>query len=177
MIIISVTIISCIIGPHHSTTYVDAAYCYHPSSEVCLSVSNSCKPCKNGWTDRDAVWVVDSGGPKEECVTGGHIGETWQIRLNRPCAAAMRPYVKLLWSLAVIILRICLMQVSVFESAHWHFVIIWLIDILCMTWHQNFFYCVVLYCTTTKQLKHTTFQPYGKMTIRRRKHSSSNNEA
>jgi len=25
-----------------------------------------------------------------------HIGATWRIRLNRPCAAAMRPYVKLL---------------------------------------------------------------------------------
>jgi len=25
-----------------------------------------------------------------------HISATWRIRLNRPCAAAMRPYVKLL---------------------------------------------------------------------------------
>jgi len=25
-----------------------------------------------------------------------HIGATWRIRLNRPCAATMRPYVKLL---------------------------------------------------------------------------------
>jgi len=29
-------------------------------------------------------------------IYGVHIGATWQIRLNRPCAAAMRPYVKLL---------------------------------------------------------------------------------
>jgi len=28
-----------------------------------------------------------------------HIGATWRIRLNRPCAAAMRPCVKLLWPL------------------------------------------------------------------------------
>jgi len=28
---------------------------------------------------------------------GMHNGATWRIRLNRPCAAAMRPYVKLLW--------------------------------------------------------------------------------
>jgi len=28
-----------------------------------------------------------------------HIGATWRIRLNRPCAAAMRPYAKLLWPL------------------------------------------------------------------------------
>ena len=45
---------------------------------------------------RDAVWVVDSGGSKEACITWGHIGATWRIRMNRPCAAAMRPYVKLL---------------------------------------------------------------------------------
>jgi len=37
-----------------------------------------------------------------------HIGATWRIRLNRPCAEAMRPYVKLLyvkllWPLVVII--------------------------------------------------------------------------
>ena len=27
--------------------------------------------CKNGWTDRDAVWVMDSGGPKEACIRWG----------------------------------------------------------------------------------------------------------
>jgi len=52
--------------------------------------------CKNGRRDRDAIWVADSGRPQEVCVTWGHIGATWRIRLNRPCAAAMRPYVKLL---------------------------------------------------------------------------------
>jgi len=31
----------------------------------------------------------------------GHIGETRRRRLNRPCAAAMRPYVKLLWPLVI----------------------------------------------------------------------------
>jgi len=39
---------------------------------------------------------MDSGGPKEARVTCGHFGTTWQILLNRPCAAAMWPYVKLL---------------------------------------------------------------------------------
>jgi len=29
-------------------------------------------------------------------IYGVHIGATWRIRLNRPCAAAMRSYVKLL---------------------------------------------------------------------------------
>jgi len=36
-------------------------------------------------------------------IYGVHNGDTWRIRLNRPCAAAMRPYVKLLWSLVLII--------------------------------------------------------------------------
>jgi len=27
--------------------------------------------CKNGWTDRDAVWVMDSDGPKKLCVRWG----------------------------------------------------------------------------------------------------------
>jgi len=29
-------------------------------------------------------------------ICGVHIDATWRIRLNRPCAATMRPYVKLL---------------------------------------------------------------------------------
>jgi len=29
-------------------------------------------------------------------VYGVYIGATWRIRLNRPCAVAMRPYVKVL---------------------------------------------------------------------------------
>jgi len=30
---------------------------------VCQSVCHDHKPWKNGWTIRDAIWVVDSGGP------------------------------------------------------------------------------------------------------------------
>jgi len=34
-----------------------------------LSVGvSSSEPCKNGWSDRDAVCVDDSGGPKESAV-------------------------------------------------------------------------------------------------------------
>jgi len=43
------------------TTYIGAVCCYWPSNVVC----HTSEPCKNGWTDRDAVWVEDSGGPKE----------------------------------------------------------------------------------------------------------------
>jgi len=35
---------------------------------------------------------------------GVHIGAAWRIRVNRPCAAAMRPYVKWLWPLVIIII-------------------------------------------------------------------------
>jgi len=38
---------------------------------VCLSVCHTSEPCKNGCTDRDAVWVKDSGGPKEPCIRWG----------------------------------------------------------------------------------------------------------
>jgi len=38
---------------------------------VCLSVCHDRESCKNWWTDRDAVWVVDSGGPKEPCTRWG----------------------------------------------------------------------------------------------------------
>jgi len=40
------------------------------------------------WYSADADWGV---------LHGVHTGATWQIRLNRPCVAARRPDVKLLW--------------------------------------------------------------------------------
>ena len=140
--------------------YVDAAYCYRRTSvvcrSVCLSVSHCSEPCKNGCTDRDTFWDVDSSGPKEpsirwgsiptqrcnfegkwrpivkyrdpcrerckKCCTEMHLG-CWSslvgsgnhvldlsvhwhtlvrwTRLNRPCMAATRPDVNLLWPLMV----------------------------------------------------------------------------
>jgi len=56
-----------IIRPHRST----AVYCYRPSSVVCRSLCHTSEPCKNGWTDRDAVWVEDSGGSRESCIRWG----------------------------------------------------------------------------------------------------------
>jgi len=48
-----------VIRRRRRTTYVDAACCYRPSSVVCrsvfLSVCHDREPCRNGWTDRDAV--------------------------------------------------------------------------------------------------------------------------
>jgi len=54
---------------HRSTTYVDAAYSYRPSSG--LSVCHTSEPYKNSFTDRAAVWVEDLGGPGEPRITWG----------------------------------------------------------------------------------------------------------
>jgi len=38
---------------------------------VCVSADYYHELCKNGRTDRDAVWGVDSGGPKKPCYSWG----------------------------------------------------------------------------------------------------------
>jgi len=38
---------------------------------VSLSVCHSNEPCKNGWTDRDAIWVFGLDGPKESYIRWG----------------------------------------------------------------------------------------------------------
>jgi len=81
--LVSVCICLCvIIRPHCSTTYVDAAYCYWPSSVVCRSVCRTSEPCKNGWTNQDALWVMDSGGPKEPCIKWG-TDPPWEVAIFR----------------------------------------------------------------------------------------------
>jgi len=44
----------------------DNHYCsddvYLREGGVYWSVCHNCEPCKNGWTDQDAVWDMDSGG-------------------------------------------------------------------------------------------------------------------
>jgi len=52
--------------------------------------------CKKGCTGRDAAVDAESVGSKEpRTLAAVHIGVTWLIRLNRACAAAMRPFVRL----------------------------------------------------------------------------------
>jgi len=59
------------IRPHRSITYVDAAFCYRPSSVVCRSVCHTNEPCKKGCTEQDTVWVEDLGESKEPCIRWG----------------------------------------------------------------------------------------------------------
>ena len=50
----------------------------------------------------DADWNVPDGV---------HIGATWRIRLNRPCAAAMRPYVRWRCALVALLCGACVLVV------------------------------------------------------------------
>jgi len=60
--------------PHCIITCAYVAYCSRPNSVVCLlvglSVCHTTEPCKNGWTDRDAVWVEDSDRPRAHVLDG-----------------------------------------------------------------------------------------------------------
>jgi len=42
-----------------------------PTEQRGLSVCHTSEPCKNGCTNRDAVWVEDSGGPRNHVLDGG----------------------------------------------------------------------------------------------------------
>ena len=53
------------------------------NEEPIVSIVTLCRElCKNGWTDRFPVWIVDSGGPKEAQVhpysSGGATVSTWE---------------------------------------------------------------------------------------------------
>ena len=54
---------------------------------VCLSVGHNHEPCINSWTNRDVIWGVDFGGPKEPCISwgpGSHIGRGSFVGISRP---------------------------------------------------------------------------------------------
>jgi len=53
--------------------------------------------CKNGWTDRDAVWFVGLAGPKESCVRWG-LHPPWEGAILEEGAPIAR-YGDTLWSL------------------------------------------------------------------------------
>ena len=67
----------------------EAAYCklYGFSAVTCAKTAEPIEIPFGLWT---------RVGPRKHVLGGAHIGATWRIRSNRPCAAAMRPFVKLL---------------------------------------------------------------------------------
>jgi len=57
--------------------------------------------CGLGWAERSTSSIIFAR--RRQCtLIGGHIGATWRIRMNRPFATVMRPYVRLLWLLLII---------------------------------------------------------------------------
>jgi len=59
----------------------------HLAWSVCLSICYSSEPLNNGSTDRRAIWVQDSGGPKESCIVifGFNIHTSMQCRSILVC--------------------------------------------------------------------------------------------
>ena len=66
-----------IFRPHRSTTYVDAAYCYRPSSVVCRSVCHTSEPCKTAKPIKMPFGLTTRVGP------GNHVLDGVQIPMGR----------------------------------------------------------------------------------------------
>ena len=76
-------------------TSTASAYCYRRNNVICWSVC-----LLQSWVLPKRLFGIRTRvAPKKHTLDGVRIGATWQIRLNSPCAAAMRPYVKLRWPL------------------------------------------------------------------------------
>jgi len=91
-----------IIRPHRSTTHAATACCYRPSSVVCRSVCRSVtvlSPAKMVESIEMPFGLWTRVGPTKHLRVLGvvHTGAICLIPLNRRCAAAMWPFVKLLW--------------------------------------------------------------------------------
>jgi len=80
-----------------------------------LCVGHMGELCKNGWTDRGAVLGADSCGPKEPCIRWG---SRWDesIRPARGDKTAMRPLVKLLWTLVIVVVAITVIITTDIDS-------------------------------------------------------------
>jgi len=82
------------------------AYCYRLSSvvgrSVCLSVwlsvCHTSEPCENGCTDGAAVWVEDSGGPRERCIIRWGPDPPWEGSIFRGEGRPIVKYRDTLWS-------------------------------------------------------------------------------
>ena len=79
-------IFALIISPHCMRA-LDAGYCYRPRGAVCVCqflctyVDYDHERCKNGWTDRDAVWE-SAWAKRTVLVCGMRIDAIWRIQLD-----------------------------------------------------------------------------------------------
>ena len=95
--------------------------------EPIVSIGTFCRElCKNGWTNRFAIWIVDLGGPKEAEVQlflpGGANVPTWEgtlasrgehdwtIRLWRQCSVMSNYFDRLLLLLSLLLLILQVLQ-------------------------------------------------------------------
>jgi len=74
--IVEIIVVSWVVSFFWDTVYVRRCSLLLPTGQggglsVCVSVCHTSKPCKNGQTDRDAVWAEDSGGPRKPCIIWG----------------------------------------------------------------------------------------------------------
>jgi len=75
------------IGPHSSYVLL-SRIAVQRSSVGCLSVCYDHEPSKNWWTDRNAVWDLESSGPKGEY--------DWTLHVQRRCGLVSNYFVHLL---------------------------------------------------------------------------------
>ena len=72
-------IIIIIIRPHRSTTYIEAAYCYRPSSMVCQSVCHtSVSPAKTAAPIEMPFGLRTRVGPRNHVLDGGPDPPPWE---------------------------------------------------------------------------------------------------
>ena len=82
---------------------VDVACWYRQRSVVCRSVGLLRSwALQIEWTDRDAVWVMDSGGSMEPCITWGCTLEPpgkydWTVSVWRRCSFCQLLFLTICW--------------------------------------------------------------------------------
>ena len=113
---------------------------------------HSAANCANRLRDRDAVWVVDSGRPKEAlCYMGVHTGATWRIWLNSPfrpgrmkrrqCGLMSNDFDHLFCNLISIVILSC--SIIIVTSYHkFHYTV----HTLPHAYNINFLFYVHLFC-------------------------------
>jgi len=77
---------------HTSTSALNCAKVAEP-----IGLPFSSLGCGLGWVEGSTSWIVFARW-RQCALMGGHIAAIWRVRLNRPSAAEMQPYVKLLWT-------------------------------------------------------------------------------
>jgi len=79
-------------------TAYGADYCYTSSVsvQVCVSIGHQHEPRRTDEPIQMMFGIRTHVGTRNHVLDGTHVDATWRIRWNDPCAAAMRPYVKLL---------------------------------------------------------------------------------